>query len=149
MNPNVFLLLNLAVAFYNVGTIWAHEIDIFRSWKLLDPKVFHEVQRVHWRKLPYWIFAPVGLSILGSIALVWYHPNNSPLWCMVGVLLCQVLSIVLTAMYWGRWQEQLARDPLGPKSLYLAKILDTHWVRTLLINTYALILLWWSINVLP
>jgi hypothetical protein len=32
----VFLLLNLALAFYNVGTIWAHEIDIFRSWKLLE-----------------------------------------------------------------------------------------------------------------
>jgi hypothetical protein len=25
---------NLALAFYNVGTIWAHEIDTFRSWKL-------------------------------------------------------------------------------------------------------------------
>jgi hypothetical protein len=47
MNPNAFLLLNLAFGFYNVGTIWAHEIDIFRSWKLLDPKGFHEVQRVH------------------------------------------------------------------------------------------------------
>jgi hypothetical protein len=24
MNPNAFLLLNLAFGFYNVGTIWAH-----------------------------------------------------------------------------------------------------------------------------
>jgi hypothetical protein len=35
MNPKTFLLLNLALGFYNVGTIWAHEIDIFRSWKLV------------------------------------------------------------------------------------------------------------------
>lgn len=32
----VFLLLNLALGFYNLGTIWAHEIDIFRSWDLLS-----------------------------------------------------------------------------------------------------------------
>jgi hypothetical protein len=148
VNPNVFLLLNLALGFYNVGTIWAHEIDIFRSWKLLDPKDFHEVQRVHWRKLPYWIFAPIGLSLLGSIALIWYHPSNSPLWSIAGVFVCQVLSIVLTAMYWGRWQTQLAQDPLGPKGPHLAKILKTHWVRTLLINAYAVILLVWAIKVL-
>ena len=79
LDPKVFLLLNLALAFYNVGTIWAHEIDIFRSWKLLDPRNFHAVQRVHWRKLPYWVVTPVSLSLLGSIVLVWYHPSNSPL----------------------------------------------------------------------
>jgi hypothetical protein len=67
------------LAFYNVGTVWAHEVDIFRSWKLIDPKNFHEIQRVHWRKLPYWIFAPVGLALLSGSLLIWYHPANSPL----------------------------------------------------------------------
>src|SRR5208337_3268513 len=47
VDPKVFLLLNLAFAFYNVGTIWAHEVDIFRSWKLIDPKNFLAVQTVH------------------------------------------------------------------------------------------------------
>lgn len=149
MSPNVFLLLNLTLGFYNAGTIWAHEVDIFRSWKLLDPKSFHEVQRVHWSKLPYWIFAPVVLALLGSIALIWYHPADSPAWGIWGVLLCQVLSIVLTAIYWGRWQAQLAGDALGSESPYLAKILKTHWVRTVLINAYAAILLAWAIRLLP
>jgi hypothetical protein len=53
MNPAVFLLWNLALAFYNVGTIWAHEVDIFRSWTLVAPGTFHRVQAAHWRKLPY------------------------------------------------------------------------------------------------
>ena len=26
MNPKTFLVLNLALAFYNVGTIWTHEV---------------------------------------------------------------------------------------------------------------------------
>jgi hypothetical protein len=49
MTPKVFLLLNLVLTFYNVGTIWAHEIDIFRSWKLVPQDSFVRVQTVHWR----------------------------------------------------------------------------------------------------
>jgi hypothetical protein len=60
MNSSTFLLLNLALAFYNAGTIWAHEVDIFRSWKLVDPVSFHRIQAVHWRKVPYWVFLPTG-----------------------------------------------------------------------------------------
>jgi hypothetical protein len=142
-----FLLLNLALAFYNVGTIWAMEVDIFRSWKLVGGD-FHKVQEVHWRKLPYWIFTPVGLALLGGIVLVWYHPANSPAWGYLGSLLCQATSLILTAIFWGQWQAMLSQDPLGPNSLYLQKILATHWIRTLLINAYAFILLAWVVKII-
>lgn len=72
--------MNLVLAFYNVGTIWAHEVDIFRTWKLLDSKTFAAVQSVHWKKLPYWVFIPVGLSLIGAVALLWYHPSKIPVW---------------------------------------------------------------------
>ena len=143
MNPNVFFLLNLALAFYNVGTIWAHEVDIFRSWKLVNGEDFARVQRVHWRKLPYWIFLPVGLALAGSIALIWYHPGDSPVWAMWGALSCLIAVYALTGLLWGRWQAKLSEDPLGSASRYLDKILSTHWIRTALISGYALILLPW------
>ena len=142
-----FLLANLALAFYNIGTIWAHEVDIFRSWRLVDPKDFPEIQRAHWRKLPYWIFAPVAFALAGNIALIWYHPAGSPTWAIWTSLLCQSLSIVLTALFWGRWQAALSRDRLGPSSPYLTNILKTHWVRTLLITAYGAILLFWAVSV--
>ena len=148
MKPTVLLLVIVSLALYNVGTIWAHEVDIFRSWRLVDPQNFHEIQRAHWRKLPYWIFTPVALAIAGNIALIWYHPANSPLWAIWAALLCQMLSILLTAVFWGPWQAKLSQDPLGPKSVYLAKILATHWVRTFLINANAFILLFWTIRIL-
>ena len=116
MNPKTFLLLNVALAFYGIGAIWAHEVDIFRSWKLIDAKDFPKVQRAHWRKLPYWVIAPVGLSLLGSFALVFYHPAGSPAWALWGNVGCQVVAIVLTALLWGRWQARLAKDPLGSAS---------------------------------
>ena len=149
MSPKkVFLLLNLAFGFCNVGTIWAHEVDIFRTWKLIDQKTFHDVQDKHWHKLPYWVFIPVGLSVLGSIALICYHPINSPLWCVWGVLFCQILSLILTAAFWGRRQSYVAHDPLGSNSPYLSRILKTHWIRTVLINASGLILLVWTVMIL-
>jgi hypothetical protein len=148
MKPAVFLVLNLALAFYNVGTIWAHEVDIFRSWKLVAPEDFHRIQAVHWRMLPYWVLLPVALALVGSIGLVWYRPINSPVWASWCALGCQMASHALTAALWGRWQAKLSRDPLGPASPYLAKILSTHWIRTLLINAYGFVLLVWAIECL-
>ena len=146
MNPATFLLLNLALAFYNVGTIWAHEVDIFRNWRVLDPENFRRLQTVHWKKLPYWIFAPLGLALAGSVTLVWYHPPGSPSWAIWSSLGAQLISHILTAVLWGRWQAKLSKDSAGGRSPYLAKILNTHWVQTFLINAYALILLVWVIK---
>ena len=64
----------------------------------------------------------------------------------MGAPASQLASLVLTAATWGRWQAGLARDPRGPDSPYLAKILRTHWVRTVLITANAVILLAWTIT---
>jgi hypothetical protein len=141
-------LLNLALGFYNVGTIWAHEVDIFRSWKLVPSGAFQQIQTVHWRKLPYWVFLPLGLAFIGSVSLVWYHPPNSPAWAVWGTLGYQALSHGLTAVLWGKWQARLSKDPLGPDSHYLTRILSTYWIRTLLINAFACILLVWAAGTL-
>jgi hypothetical protein len=146
MGKGLFLLMNLVLAFYNVGTIWAHEADIFRTWKLLDPKTFAIVQSVHWKKLPYWVFIPVGLSFIGSIALLWYHPDTIPVWEIWLAFGFQCLSHSLTGGFWGRWQAKLSKDQLGGASPYLRLIIKTHWIRTALINAYGLTLLWMAIQ---
>ena len=145
MSANTLLLLNVALAFYLSGAIWAHEVDIFRTWRLIDAASFRTVQSVHWRKLPYWIFAPLALALAGSIALVWDHPAGSPDWAIYGSLGFQLASHSFTAVMWGPWQARLSRDPLGPASVYLKKILATHWLRTLLINAYSFTMLEWAV----
>jgi hypothetical protein len=147
MTANEFFLCNLALAFYNAGTIWAHEIDIFRTWKLIGRTEFHTVQRTHFHKLAYWIFAPVGLALAGNIALIWYRPAHSPEWCVWTALAFQLASMLLTAAFWGPWQARLATDQLGAESPYLTKILKTHWLRTLLINGYAFVFLLWATRI--
>ncbi len=144
MTSVTFLLLNLALAFYNAGTIWAHEVDIFRSWKLVPADAFPRVQSVHWKKLPFWIFLPVAAGFAGSVGLIWYRPADSPEWALWSALGCQAASPILTALLWGPWQAKLSRDPRGAESPYLARILSTHWIRTALINANAIVLLVWA-----
>lgn len=145
MKSGTFLLLNLALASYNVGTIWAHEVDIFRSWKLLDTDTFRRVQSAHWSKLPYWVLAPAALALIGSIALAWRHPPRSPVAAVWGGLACQLASNALTVALFAPWQAKLSKDELGSGSPYLSWILSTHWMRTLLVSAYGLILLVWAI----
>jgi len=146
MSRVTFLLLNLAVAFYNMGTIWAHEVDIFRSWRLLAPSDFHRVQRAHWRKLPWWVLLPAGLSFVGSLVLIAYRPVHSPPWALWSLLCCQVAAYGLTAAFWGPWQAKLSKDPLGSGSPFLVRILATHWIRTSLITAVAVILFVWTVQ---
>jgi hypothetical protein len=148
VTPTVFLLLNLALAFYNVGTIWAHEVDIFRSWRMVRPEAFRRIQQAHWRKLPYWVLFPVALAFAGSIGLIWYHPTDAPPWGIWGAFGCLALSHVLTALFWGRWQAKLSTDLRGSASPYLDRILSTHWIRTVLITSNAVILLVWLVMAL-
>jgi hypothetical protein len=101
------------------------------------------VQATHWRKLPYWVFAPLALAFAGSVALVWIHPAGSPPWAIWGNLACQLASHLLTAAMWGPWQARLSHDTAGGRSVYLARILRTHWIRTLLISAYGGLLLAW------
>ena len=108
MDANAFLLLNLALSFYLIGAIWAVEVDIFRSWKLVSAKDFRTVQSAHWSKLPYWVFTPLALALAGSVVLIWFHPAGSPAWAIWGNPACQFASHFLTAIYWGRWQARLS-----------------------------------------
>jgi hypothetical protein len=96
---------------------------------------------VHWRKLPYWIFLPIGLALVGSIALLWYHPAGAPVGPIWAAFMSLLASHVFTGLFWGRWQAKLSRDERGSASPYLARMLSTHWIRTALISGYAFMLL--------
>lgn len=141
MSPLLLFLIVLALAWYNVGTIWAHEVDIFRTWRLVPAAAFQRVQAVHWHKLPFWVFLPVGATLIGSVVLIWHHPNAVPSWSVAANAGCQVASAILTAVLWGPWQAALSHDPEGPASAHLARILRTHWLRTLLITAGGVCLL--------
>jgi hypothetical protein len=143
----IFLLANVALAFAIAGFVWAHQVEIFRSWRLIDAKSFRAVHAAHWHTLPTWV-VPIGLGLAGSIALIWYHPAGTPAWAIWASVLCQILTQILTLFFWGRWQTQLRSDSNGPDSPVLDRLIRTHWLRAILISAYAAILFVWTVTLL-
>jgi hypothetical protein len=141
-----FLLANLALAFLVAGFVWAHQIEIFRSWRLLDARSFRAVHDAHWRTLPVWV-VPIVLSAAGSVTLIWYHPAGSPAWAIRAGVACQAATQVLTLLFWGGWQADLRTDVEGPASSVLARLIRTHWVRAVLVSAYAAVLAAWVLIV--
>jgi hypothetical protein len=144
---SVFLLANVALAFAVAGFVWAHQVEVFRSWRLIDAKSFRAVHDAHWRALAVWV-VPIGLGLAGSIALIWYHPAGTPAWAIRAAVLCQVVTQVLTLLFWGRWQAQLRVESNGPDSPVLARLVRTHWMRAVLVSAYAAILIVWMMSAL-
>jgi hypothetical protein len=142
----LFLLGNLALAWLIAGFVWAHQIEIFRAWRFLDEKSFRAVHDAHWRTLPVWV-VPIVLSAAGSVALIGYHPAGSPAWAIRAGVACQAVTQALTVLFWGRWQANLRTDADGPRSVALARLVRTHWVRAVLVTAYAGILVAWMVMV--
>ena len=148
MDPRLlFLLANLALAFFVAGFVWAHQIEIFRAWRLLDAASFRAVHAAHFRTLPLWI-AAIVLGAAGSVALIGYHPAGSPAWAIRSGIALQVLTQALTVRFWGRWQSTLRTDPAGPASPHLRRLIRTHWLRAVLVTAYAGVLAAWVVLVL-
>ncbi len=143
MSSIILLLSTVALSFYGVGVIWVMELDVFRTWALLnDIEELNRVRGAHWKKLPYFVFAPIGLLLILNILLLWYHPATTPS-SLIWLALClHLLSDVLTAFMSGRWQARLTFEHHGPESPLLTQLINTHWIRTLLVTLNGIVLLW-------
>ena len=48
---------------------------------------------------------------------------------------------------WGRWQALITFQNLGPQDPLVQRLVATHWIRTLLVAAYALVLAWTTAQV--
>lgn len=143
----IFLQILLAVAWYNVAVIWVMEVETFRSWPLMEKASFQRVRAAHWRALPGLVFIPLGATFFGIIALIWFHPVGTPMWMIWTGLALQLAAWVLTALFWGRWQARITYDDIGPSDPLVSRLITTHWVRTLLLTLYGVLISWMNLVV--
>lgn len=143
----IFLEVLLGIAWYNVAAIWLMEVEIFRSWQLMDKASFQRVRAAHWRKLPGLVFVPLGITFVGVVLLIWFHPIGTPGWMIWTGLGLQLAAWVLTAMFWGRWQARITYEDIEPSDPLVSRLINTHWVRTLLVTLYGILLFWMTVEV--
>jgi hypothetical protein len=136
------LIITFAASWYDVGTIWMTQLG-WRLWTYVAPDDFDAYHHAWWAKIKPVIFPVAALAFTGSIALIWWRPEGvtaASVWLNLGL---QVLTYVLTAAFWARWQAQThhAKLPDGSLDPMYARAMGTHWIRAVIITANGLAVL--------
>jgi hypothetical protein len=150
------VFINVIVSFYNLAVIWLMQLDVFYSWRYIPSEVFEvfevfgKMQGEHFWSLFVTVFPQAIVALVLSFLLIQYrHPVISLKCLWLGALL-QILIWLLSAVFWGRWQGQIAiplhsvvTHSLGPANFELYQtLMKTHWLRVLLIPAYWILAVW-------
>jgi hypothetical protein len=141
----LLLLINLAAAFYDIGTVVLAQVD-WQLWRYVGRDTFRQYHLGWWHSVWWSVFPVLGLSTAGIIAqLVWRPPV--PAWMPWASLLLLAGSYLGTAFWWGpgqaRLEEAVVRDGSLNRSYLL--LVNTHWIRVGLITAVGLLQLWIAI----
>jgi hypothetical protein len=136
------LMMNVALGFYNVGSIWIVHVLIYPIWPLVGSGEVDAVRTEHWHRLPGVVFVPAGLAFLGALLMVWFRPPAVPRWSVLVALGLQVASSAATALWFAPLQARMSTPGGGLSAAVFDRLMETHWVRVGLITGYGLLLLW-------
>jgi len=136
------LLINLALGFYSVGTVWLVQLSSYPLWIRVGREEFHDYHIAWWRSIWLPILFPGLLAFLGAVAALWLRPPHVPVGAVwLGVLL-QIAWIVGTVVWWGPLMARIGRVPGEFQTELFHLLLRTHWLRVAFITTYGLLVLW-------
>jgi hypothetical protein len=125
------------VFWYHVGIIWLVQVVAWPLFGYVGRNEFEAYHAAWWRGIRYVIFVPSGLALLGMILLLHSPPLDVPVWLLWTALGLYILTYGLTAVWWGPQQAKL----IDTKSPRFGLILRTHWIRTVLVAGFAVLLL--------
>ena len=139
---NWLVIVNLAAAFYNVGTIWLTQVD-WQLWKYVSKDTFGAYHLAWWHSVWWSIFPVAGISFLGICAQVLWHPGV-PTWMVWLALIIQIFAYSGTAFWWGRGQAKLKQAvlPNGDVDSQYTILVRTHWIRVALFTFAGIVQLW-------
>jgi hypothetical protein len=135
-------LVNMALAFYNVGTIWLVQMVCYPLWAYVGKAEFDTYHDVWWRSIWGVILGPAFLLSVGAFLMLKWRPSGVPknaVW--LGIAL-QVLWIGGTIVWWGPLMGKL-HGTTGPidGSMY-QQLMVTHWLRVAFVTAYGVLLFW-------
>jgi hypothetical protein len=141
----LLVLVNLAAAFYDVGTIVLAQVD-WQLWRYVGRDRFPQYHLGWWHSVWWSVFPVLGLSTLGIIAQLFWGPPV-PAWMPWASFLLLALSYLGTVLWWGAGQARLeqAVTPDGSLNPAYVRLVNTHWIRVILIAAVGLLQLWIAI----
>lgn len=137
------LLINLAAAFYSVGTVWLAQLN-WQLWQYVGQASFNAYHQAWFRGIWWAIFPVAGVALLGVCAQIKWCPPRVPSWVVWLALGVQIAYLAGTVFWWGPGQGKLqdavlANGTLDPHYQFLVL---TNWLRVALITVAGLLELW-------
>jgi hypothetical protein len=141
------LLVNLAAAFYSVGTVWLAQLN-WQLWQYVGRASFDAYHHAWFRGIWWAIFPVAGVAVLGVCAQVRWRPPRVPVWAVWLALVLQVVTYVGTGFGWGPGQAALKEAvlPDGGLAPQYVVLLQTNWLRVALITMAGLLELWMAVR---
>jgi hypothetical protein len=141
------LLINLAAAFYSVGTVWLAQLN-WQLWQYVGQVSFNAYHLAWFRGIWWAIFPVAGLAFLGVCAQIKWRPPRVPSWAVWLALVVQLTYLAGTVFWWGPGQGKLHDAVLAngvPDPHYQLLVL-TNWLRVVLLTGAGLLEFWMAIR---
>jgi hypothetical protein len=124
---NEVLVVQVAATWFMVGLIWMVQIVHYPLFRAIPADSFKTYETDHTAAIGRLLILPAGLEVVSAAALVWYRPDQVPLWMVMlsGALLAAIW--VATALV----QAPLHRRLLdGYDRATVDRLVRSNWFRT-------------------
>jgi len=124
---NEVLVVQVAATWFMVGLIWMVQIVHYPLFRAIPADSFETYEASHTSAIGRLLILPAGIEVVSAAALVWYRPDEVPLWMVMlsGALLAAIW--VVTALV----QAPLHRRLLdGYDRATVERLVRTNWFRT-------------------
>lgn len=130
------LFVNCALGLYAVGNIWLVQLVSYQLWPHVGKQDAYAYHIAWWHSIWGVLFAPAGVVLLGSLAMLRIRPEGISLRTGRVAFALQALIYIVTGIWFAPLMARLA-TPVGGLSVHLYHLLmTTHWVRVGLFTAY-------------
>lgn len=144
--PHLILAACLALAWYNVGTVWTTQRVLFPLRAFVGPGDYfgYEARFVELTQFP--VVTMFSLLLLATATLLWARPLDLPEWSVWLGALLEAVTVFWTLSLEVPLQERIGRE--GFSAQLHQQIIANNWVRTAAITAHALLLGWMALRVM-
>jgi len=143
---HVVLAACLALAWYNVGTVWTTQRVLFplRAFVGQGDYFGYEARYAELTQLP--VVTVFSLLLLATALLLWMRPTDLPEWSVWLGALLEAVTLFWTLSLQLPLQERIGRE--GFSAQIHQQVIANNWVRTAAITAHGLLLVWMVLRVM-
>ncbi|HEU5169690.1 MAG TPA: hypothetical protein VFU46_04080 [Gemmatimonadales bacterium] len=141
------LVLCLALAWYNTGTIWTGQRVIYPLKAYVGPAEYstYDAQYANLIQLP--IVTTFALLLVATALLLWLRPPEIPEWSVWTGAALEAFAVWSSVAREIPLQVRMGREGFSPA--LNAELLGANWPRTAAVTLHALLLAWMALRAMP